>query len=95
MHKRRKRHERKAPIQECEPSVSPVPIPGNKEGGSGSGNIFAIYQFIFPYSDHRSLFREPWLKNKLPGTSLLHFHTKKRAAKAAGKFKIYLKNERK
>jgi len=30
MHKRRKRHERKAPIQVREPSVSPVSITGNK-----------------------------------------------------------------
>jgi hypothetical protein len=41
-----------------------------KPGGSGSGNIFAIYQFIFPYSVHRSPSRDPWLKNKLPGTTL-------------------------
>jgi hypothetical protein len=31
MYKRRKRYEGKAPIQEREPSVSPVPIPGKKD----------------------------------------------------------------
>ena len=30
MHKRKKRHERKAAVQEREHSVSPVPIPGKK-----------------------------------------------------------------
>jgi hypothetical protein len=30
LYKRRKRYEDKAPIQECEPSVSPVPNPGKE-----------------------------------------------------------------